>query len=633
LLPRRKLCYSFRVRRRQKSLPPRATRGLVRVAAVGLLAASGAGCKGCKNEHPYVPYKISSEAGEGDLGESLDGGDDASEATVEISSTEAPAHASRWTLGGVTLVAPPATLFELGLVRDFDGDGQLDAVALVRAKTDENDLGSLVYYHAESGGLAAPVIVAPAPVLGPKGATCTPKRTMSAVGKHSVWLEQDAECPNASPRDPVRQISVWTFRGARPREHLSAQVIDPPGAPKLVFSVDAADADGDGIDDVRLRVRAEGGDAPFEPLKRAEASLRWFDRPAGMSRDPDGPDGSLRVLAASLAARAARAKDAPAVLARARAVRVLWTAICGGDSARLVHFFGGGPLACGSSRALEEAGLAEVRASAVLGDALAAVTALDSAQLPPATKTAARTKDAEGWIDKLAPVAQASQVRAVAAVPKSGRGTAPAWGALAFEPSGKLLVRTAAGVVRVDPDQGDETDATDVAPWPMNVTSPDGAQRFTEAYDACDGVSLHASVVRVDGGNVTDVRLPIPPRPGARCTPPQGVPAPVIPLAWGPGGLETIVAGVPILALGDRGSILKAPLGAATPRGSARSPDGKTFAYPTSLGILVQGESRSRFVRSPDLDGTYGEQRDCTVSNDATHVACVRAGRAWVATF
>ncbi|HEY1959623.1 MAG TPA: hypothetical protein VGH28_28635 [Polyangiaceae bacterium] len=598
---------------------------------VGAVALSLAGCKGCKNDHPYVPYSIASDAGETESAEVLDAGDDAAEAAVEISATTAPAHASSWTLSGLALVAPPAMVFELGVVRDFDGDGKPDAVAIARNKTEENDFGTLLYYHGENGGLAAPLTVAVPPALGPKGVACTPKRTMSAVGRHSLWLELAAQCPSTL-RDPMRQISVWSFRAPQPREHLSALVIDPPGAPKLTFLVDASDADGDGLDDVRLRVRAEGGDAPFEPLPRAEASVRWFDRPAGMSRDPDGPDGSLRYFASMLAVRAAKVKDAPTVLAQARAVHVLWSALCGGADARITHFFGGGPLACGSSRALEEAGLAEARADAVLGDPLAAVAALDRAQLPPATKTASRTKDAENWITQVAPIVQASQVRAIAAVPLASRGTTPAWGALAFEPSGKLLVRTVAGVVRVDPDQGDENDASDVPAWPTSVTSPDGTQRFVEAYDACDGISLHATLMKTDAGDVTDVRLPIAPRLGARCTSAKGVPVATVPLAWTVGGLETIVEGQKLLVLGDRASLLKAAIAPLSPHGSARSPDARTFAFATSLGILVQGETKSRLVRATDLDGTYAEQRGCTVSNDATHVACVRAGKAWVAT-
>jgi len=598
---------------------------------LALLALSG--CRGCKNDHPYVPYAITDDAGDADIA-LADGGDDASAPIREISATQAPANATKWPLDGVTLVAPAGMVFELGVVRDFDADGKMDAAAIARSSAQENDLGAVLYFHGEAGGLGAPSTVAPSPSLAPPGAACTAKRKMSAVGRHSLFVELAASCVAPSSTSPSRQISVWTLRTAQPRVHLSAQVIDPPGAPKLSFAVDASDADGDGLDDVLLRASIEGGDAPFEPLPRVDATIRWFDRPAGMSRDPDGPDGSLRAVAAGLAVRAAKAKDAPQVLAQARAVRVLWSALCGdGRAPRVVNLFGGAPITCGASRALEEAGLAEARAHAVLGDPLGAIVALDRAETPPATKTAQRAKDAEAWINQVAPIAQATQVRAIAAVPQSSRGTAPAWGALAFESSGKLLVRTAAGVVRVDPDQGDESDASDQKTWGDAVVSPDGSLRFTEAFEPCDGPSLHATFVAEGTNDASDLLLPIPTRTLSRCTNAKGAPVSVVPLAAGNGGLEAIVAGEPILVTAGHASILKAPIGQATPHGSARSPDGKTFAYATSLGVLVQGETRSRVLRHASLDGTYAEQRDCTASDDGARVACVRAGKAWVATF
>ncbi len=596
------------------------------------------GCKGCKNDHPYVPYAITDDAGDAEA--ALDASEEASAISPhEQSATQAPANATKWTLQGrdgasVTLVAPAGMVFELGVVRDFDGDGKNDAAAIARQAGQENDLGALLYYHADASGLLAPVVVAASPSLAPAGAACTAKRRMSAIGRHSLYVELGAACTAPSSKDPSRQISVWTLRSA-PRVHLSAQVIDPPGAPKLSFAVDASDADGDGLDDVLLHASVEGGDAPFEPLPRADATIRWFDRPAGMSRDPDGPDGSLRVFASGLAMRAAKAKDAPQVLAQARAVRVLWSALCGdGRAPRVVHLFGGAPITCGASRALEEAGLAEARAHAALSDPLGAIVSLDRAQLPPATKTAQRTKDAEGWIAQLAPITQATSVRAIAAVPQSSRSTTPAWGALAFEPSGKLLVRTAAGVVRVDPEQGDETDASDQKTWGESVVSPDGSQKFTEAFEPCDGASLHATFVATDATapDVTDLLLPIASHTLSRCANAKGTAAPVVPLAAGNAGLEVIIAGEPILVTAGHASLLRAALGQATPHGSARSPDGKTFAYATSLGVLVQG-TKSRVMRHTTLDGTYGEQRDCTTSDDGTRVACVRAGKAWVAIF
>jgi len=598
------------------------------------------GCRGCKGDHPYVPYTIEEPdaAHDGDVAAAAEAGQPAA-APAEVSATQAPANASRWSLDGVQVVAPAATVFELGIARDFDGDGKTDVAALVRRADAEGDLGSLVYYRATDGGLAASLTVAPAPALPASDPRCTPQRRMSAVGQRSIVLELGYSCPVPSSREPSRRFSVWLIAGrGNPRLHFSADVVDPPGAPRLSLAVDSADRDGDGIEDVLLHVAAEGGDAPFEPLPRTEATLRYFDRPAGMSRDPDDPDGSLRAIAGGLAARAAKVKDAPQVPALARAVRVLYGALCSeGGAPRLLRVVGDAPMTCGPSRALEEAGLAEVRARATMGEPLAAITAFERAQLPPATKTASRTKDVEAWIAQVAPAAQATQVRAIAAVPLVDRTRAPSWGALAFESTGKLLVRTAAGVVRVDPDQGDENEARDVSPWGMPVLSPDGNQRFLEAYNACDGVALHATLSPTGDGDLADVALPIAPRLGAKCTTSKGSPAPVVPLAWGAGGLEAIVAGEAILVSpAGRAAPLRAMLGQPVSHGSARSPDGRSFAIPTSMGILVQSagaSAKTRLLRGSDLDGTYAEQRDCAVSDDGTHVACVRAGRAWVATF
>src|SRR5450755_1998505 len=90
---RRKLCYSSRVSciRRLEVL-------------VLLSAATLASCKGCKNEHPYTPYTIAGDAGDAEAVALADA--EAPAATHEISATQAPPHATRWTLDGLTLVAP-----------------------------------------------------------------------------------------------------------------------------------------------------------------------------------------------------------------------------------------------------------------------------------------------------------------------------------------------------------------------------------------------------------------------------------------------------------------------------------------------------------------------------------------------
>src|SRR5207253_1710197 len=115
-------------------------------------------------------------------------------------------------------------------------------------------------------------------------------------------------------------------------------------------------------------------------------------------------EASLASLAAIAMVRASRTKDAPAVPLWVSQMRALFRAICPEAGApRIVHKAGAASMACGSSRALEEAGLAEARAYATAGDPLRAIAALDRAQRPPATKSASRTSEVDGWIAAAAP--------------------------------------------------------------------------------------------------------------------------------------------------------------------------------------------------------------------------------------
>ncbi len=272
-----------------------------------------------------------------------------------------------------------------------------------------------------------------------------------------------------------------------------------------------------------------------------------------------------------------------------------------------------------------------VRAYVAMGDPLRALLSLERAEHAPATRTPARAAEALGWVTPLAPSAAARALRAIGAVPVPPHGHEPTWGALAFEPGGKLLVRTAAGAVRVDPDQGDEAAAGGVE-WKPAVTSPEGALRWIETYDPCDGLPLRASF-STGGGD--DLEGPGPSGPPAASRPLrrlQGAPARAIPMAWGPRGLEAIVEGEPVLIASDLSSAspLAAFLDQPATRGSPRSPDGKSDVVPTEAGLLVRGSNRARLLRAHELEATYADQHACVVSDDQTHVACIRADKAWV---
>lgn len=108
-----------------------------------------------------------------------------------------------------------------------------------------------------------------------------------------------------------------------------------------------------------------------------------------------------------------------------------------------------------------------------------------------------------------------------------------------------------------------------------------------------------------------------------------------MPIGWGPRGLEALVEGELVLIAPDlsNATVLAALIEEPPASGSPRSPDGKTFVVPTAFGFLVREGARARLLRASELEGTYGEQHDCVVSSDSTHVACVRAGRVWVGTW
>jgi hypothetical protein len=635
----------------------------VALVAFGALA----GCaRGCHGDHPKVPYAI----GEGGTLDGLqeDAGVAANTPPADAAPFEAepsvvaPANATRWRLGGLDLEAPAGRIFLHGLAGDFDGDGKGDALVIVAPDADAGPSSmEVVHYRGGSRGaeIASTLVAAPLNGAG-EGDGCAPVRRLARVGKRSAAVELGADCSASAkptsraagaaaavdPRAPDRWFAVVAFDPAA-QVHFSALVADPPGTPKLTLDADGADRDNDGIDDVTLQVSIEGGGAPFEPMPRATGLVRWFDRRAGMSRDPDEPDASLRALAGASLARASKAASAPKVLGEVSSIKALFAAICAeGGAPRLANVVGAGPVACGPSRALEEAGLALVRAHATLGDPVGAAAALDRATQPPASRTPVRVTEGQAWVTAIAPILSGGHLRALAAVPKSEPPHPPSWGPLAFEPSGKLLVRTPSGVVRVDPATGDEADAPEVAPWPSNVVAPlpaageEGVRtgRFTGAFDPCDGFALHAGFSAAPGdGDAREVPLPVAPPLGPRCAS-KGEPVPTTAIAWGSRGLEAIVTGEPLLVAPDlaHASLPPGPLDQPFQPGSPRSPNGKGLVVPTALGILVRGSGssgvpapKSHLFRAKELEGGYLELRDCAVSDDLARIACTRGGRAF----
>src|SRR6185295_15347072 len=111
---------------------------------------------------------------------------------------------------------------------------------------------------------------------------------------------------------------------------------------------------------------------------------------------------------------------------------------------------------------------------------------------------------------------------------------------------------------------------------------------------------LRATFAPTGDGDMSDVLLPIAPRLGRACAGGRGEPASAIPIAWGPRGLEALVAGHPVLMKPDGAEALADLLDQAPPQGSPRSSSGKLVVLPVSSGLLVRGRAADRWslVRS-----------------------------------
>ncbi len=591
-----------------------------------ILPLGAAACtRSCRDRHPYVPYVI------GDASEpTVDGGVDASVAKLtadasapfsEVAATPAPPNTTLWAFEGETFEAPEGANFVAGIARDLDGDGVLDYLLLVHRPSEAeqlSELGELIFCKGlASGGVDVPTIVAtPGGLTIPPG--CTPTWRLGQVGQTSVVADFGYKCDETTA-PAARWFGVMSFRNS-PRVQFSAIVVDPPHFAPLIIEADGADRDSDGIGDLSLRFSLALGRAVHSP----SVTMRWFDRPAGMSRDADEPEVSFRVLATEAHSRAAKAGSSNDVSALAASARQLFQAVCGeGASARLTQVTGVNGLTCSSSRALEELGYAEAHAFARDSDLVGAALAADRASQAPAARTPGREKEATAMIAKLAPIAQPT-LRFINAVPRLSRPGVPSWGALAFDDAGRLLVETASGVVRVDTVSAAESNAEDITPWRTDVVSPDGTLKWVETTLDCSG--RVQAVFEIAGGPATrDIDLPVF-VPKTKCASSTVVKA--IPMAWSDRGLEAIVAGELVSMPFDAsvGTAMSSMSLHSAPLGSPRSRNGRFTALPTVAGVLVVS-AKPVLIVARELENTTGAVRDCAVSDDGHLVACVRQGR------
>jgi hypothetical protein len=523
------------------------------LALIPILLSGESGCTGsCRKTTPYVPFLEDAgpvAARDGDVTQTdaaLDAGNKNS--FQKVMAALAPTGANKWSLDGLSFDAPSGSAIVAAIAHDVDGDGQKDVVAWTQPPGGGG--GELRFHRGDGkGGLLTGRAVTSATsgseITMPAPCAAKPQATMlMLVGPHSVALDLRPSCGEAAPTQ--RRFAFAAF-APTPSIRWSARIAEPPLGWTLGIEVEATDQDGDGVDDPTFTIVLEGGGPPWEPGDRMIAKLPYLDRPAGLSRDRRAPEGSFQAVSQKAAAAAAKKGDAARALPIVRRLSILHAAICAEGGAPWLEIGSERGVPCGASKALEDAGFAAVRAALASNDALTAIATRERMS----SAAVARTNKTRSEIDKAIDAAVPSSfgsARELKVLPSTPSKGAPAWGALTFEASGKLLVRTATGVTRVDPTTFEEKDADDITSWSWEVTLPGKDARVSSVIDPCDAPNLAARVAGHDvPTGATLLPLPMLPQMGpSRC---NGAPATfaAVPVAWGPSGLYTLVMHEPVL--------------------------------------------------------------------------------------
>jgi hypothetical protein len=444
-------------------------RSLVWIVSLGLLVALG-GCDGCESRKPYTPYTLGTAASstalgstDADLAASTSAAPKTEAPFVVVTGAAAPGDGKAWSLATGRVAAPPERVFTTGLVLDVDGDEKPDLLAWARSP--EGRRGEL-WFARGSAPASAEIVAALPPELSGEG--CTSSVRLQQIGAHVVALDVAPACaepPLPSPPDGVpRWLAVVDFSQhdrtrSVPEVRLELRVKSPPPGETLSARLETRDEDQDGRDDVLawLSLGLSDGEA-----HSATALLRFFDRPAGLARDPSEPEASLSKAAQALAGRARRAKTAGDAFAEAHSLRRLHEALCGRKEAALVTSSAGSNH-CGAARSIEAALSAQGFAALTLEDWAGAVEA--AALLDAEKGEAWRRRDLDKAIAKAIPAADATLVHPIEARPAGERS-------LRFDVDNTLIVRTLDGAVRVYGASYEESDPREEDPLAAPSTWP-----------------------------------------------------------------------------------------------------------------------------------------------------------------
>ena len=582
--------------------------------AMAVMAIAAAGCsQSCEKDKPYVPYSIDPSARGTNSASAVDALDPPtpeppmkSFEKVEAKRLAPPGSTATSRAGKVD--ASRDQRIELLLDADLDADGKPDAVAWLRSS--DGSTGELTQFApAREGGPLEPRTLTTLPADMTVGAGCEGSTVLRQVGPRTIEVGLRRTCTTLGGGKQVVEWKAVVIPVRDPAVRLSLLIEQPGSGDGVEVDLDGLDRDGDQFDDLVATFSLQGETA-------ASVAMHYFDRPAGLSRDPHEPAASFRSIGSQLARTARGDSTRGKVPATARAARRLYRALCA-ESRRPLVRVGGTPIQCGASEGVQRIAAAELAAALADKQWLVAVGVFDRA-------TTTATGDKDDLQKKLEAAAPPREVDTYH-LPFGPQVVAgPSWGGLAFEADGALLIRTDQSVMRFDPKTRvalPERADGPIAPWDRALTGPNGEGRVERVYDPCDGGLLRAVVQ--SGANRAEVALPADSATSDGCGA-NGRDVAVTPLAWTGAGPSLFVEQVPVTIAKDlSNATMGRPATGAGHRGGPMSPDGKTLVFANRLGLLVVGDDgKPQLWRSPAMAAGYERQSGCAVANGGGAVAC-----------
>jgi hypothetical protein len=395
-------------------------------ASLASLCLATIGCRGCKDEKPFVPFSMSEQR--------------SSEPPPETSAS--PSAAVSASAYPVVLASPPT-----GDGRTFtSGDrswaapqGRVFRAAIPLADDDPRLLAWVERPSAASGALVVVDAAGESKTLAPIPKDldierCAHVATLSRVGEKVYALGLALTCGDAAKS----VLFVARVEGDEVAVRYEA-------AAESGITLRATTARRDDDANADLVVTATGAGGGLAPT----AELVYLDRGAGYAADPTEPDGSLAKHGKALLSNAIARK--PTVLADARATLAFATALCSDVGRGAVTSSAGSPK-CKESRVFGDAVHAAALVHDKSGDLLRTVAAAE---------IAVQLKHEYGRVAQIEQLFSKKVTKVTALVsPLAGRSTAPWPGAeLRFGADGALSIRSGGAWTTVDPKTNAELPA------------------------------------------------------------------------------------------------------------------------------------------------------------------------------